>query len=258
VTFVDLGSLTSPETSALAGDAIGVVQVGAVEQHGPHLPLRTDCLITEAVVRGAAERVAEPVVVAPLIPAGLSGHHIRFPGTVTLRRDVFDGVIEAHIEVFARMGVRGVALLSAHGGNFAALADIAAASLVSGVDVHAYGDFMRFLQVMAAAGRGAGLDPPETDSHAGAFETSMVLALAGDLVAADVGSVDGYTAAEPGWLARMQSDGVDALSSTGVIGRPAGATAVAGEREIAALADEIAGWLVTTFGLHPVAEGATH
>ncbi|MEA2246724.1 MAG: creatinine amidohydrolase [Solirubrobacteraceae bacterium] len=256
MTYADLGALTSPESAALAGEAVGVVQVGAVEQHGPHLPLRTDCLITEAVVRGVAARVEEPLVVAPLIAAGLSEHHVRFPGTVTLAREVFDGVVEAHIAAFARIGVRRVALLSCHGGNFRALGEIAAASLISGVDVHAYSDFERFLQVMAAAGRQAGLDPPETDSHAGAFETSMVLTLAGADAVRDLDSVDGYTAAEPGWLQRMTSDGVDALSATGVIGRPAGATATAGRREIDALCEEIAGWLTTTFGLRPVG-GAT-
>jgi creatinine amidohydrolase len=254
VTFVDLGALTSPESAALAGDAVGVIQVGAVEQHGPHLPLRTDCLITEAVVRGAAARVAEPVVVAPLIAAGLSDHHVRFAGTVTLAREVLDGVVEAHIAAFARMGVRRVALLSGHGGNFRALADIAQASLISGVEVHAYADFERFLQVMAAAGRDAGLDPPPTDSHAGAFETSMVLTLAGPEAVRDIASVDGYVAAEPGWLQRMTTEGVDALSATGVIGRPAGANATAGEREIDALCEEIAAWLMGTFGLTPAAE----
>ena len=254
MTFVELGALTSPEAAELAGDAVGIVQVGAVEQHGPHLPLRTDCLITEAVVRGVADRVAEPLVVAPLIAAGLSDHHARFPGTVTLPREVLGGVVEAHIAAFARMGMRRVALLSAHGGNFRALDDIASASLISGVEVHAYGDFERFLRVMAQAGREAGLDPPETDSHAGAFETSMVLALAGPEAVGEIESVEGYTAAEPGWLGRMTRDGVDALSGTGVLGRPAGATAAAGAREIDALCDEIAGWLTATFRLHP-AEG---
>jgi creatinine amidohydrolase len=255
VTYVDLRSITSAEASALPAGAIGVVQVGALEQHGPHLPLCTDDLITEAVVRRVAERVAVPLVVAPLVAVGLSDHHAAFPGTVTLERAVFDGLLEAHVAAFARMGVRRVALVSAHGGNFRALGELADRLRAPDLDVRAYADFARFLQVMAAAGRDAGLDAPPTDSHAGAYETSMVLAIAGDDAVREHASVEGYTANEDGWLERLQRDGVGALSPIGVIGRPAGANAEAGHGELDALADEVAAWLVAAFGVRE-AEGA--
>jgi creatinine amidohydrolase len=255
VTFVDLRRLTSPQAAALDARAIGIVQVGACEQHGPHLPLGTDSLVTEALVRDVAERVAEPAVVAPLIAVGLSDHHAAFAGTVTLARDTLFALVEAHVAAFARMGVRRVALVSAHGGNFAALAEAAGAAAGHGAEVHAYADFERFLAVMAGAGRAAGLSAPETDSHAGAYETSMVLALAGAGAVGDFAEVEGYTAAEDGWLERL-SGGVQALSPTGVIGRPAGATAAVGVRVLDALAGEIADWLGRTFGLEPVTSAA--
>jgi len=246
VTYVDVRRLTSPQAAALGGDAVGVVQVGACEQHGPHLPLGTDDFITEALVRDAADRVAEPVAVAPLLPVGLSGHHAAFAGTVTLARETLLAVVDAHVEGFARMGVRRVALLSAHGGNFAALRD--AAATASAAEVHAYADFARFLALMAQAGRAAGLDAAATDSHAGAYETSMVLALEGDGAVGDFAAVEGYVAAEDGWLDRL-AGGVQALSPTGVIGRPAGATAAVGAAVLDALAQEIAVWLARTFAL---------
>jgi creatinine amidohydrolase len=255
VTYVDLRGLTSSQAAALDAGAIGIVPVGACEQHGPHLPLGTDSLITEALVRDVAGRVAAPLVVAPLIAVGLSDHHAAFAGTVTLARETLFALVDAHVAAFARMGVRRVALLSAHGGNFAALAEAAGAA-GSGVEVHAYADFARFLAVMADAGRAAGLDAPATDSHAGAYETSMVLALAGADAVGDFADVEGYTAAEDGWLERL-SDGVEQLSPTGVIGRPAGATAAVGVRVLDALAGEIADWLGRTFALEPAAMSAT-
>jgi creatinine amidohydrolase len=251
VTFVDLRRLTSPQAAAVDERAIGVVQVGACEQHGPHLPLDTDDLITEALVRDAAGRVAEPVVVAPLIAVGLSDHHAAFAGTVTVGRETLFALVDAHVAAFARMGMGRVALVSAHGGNFAALAEAAqSASGGLGAVVHAYADFARFLRLMAEAGRAAGLDAPATDSHAGAYETSMVLAIAGPDAVAEFAEVEGYVANEDGWLERL-ANGVEHLSPTGVIGRPAGASAAAGERVLDALATDVAGWLVRTFGLTP-------
>jgi creatinine amidohydrolase len=258
VTFVDLRRLTSPQAAAVDERAIGVVPVGACEQHGPHLPLDTDDLITEALVRDAAGRVAEPIVVAPLIAVGLSDHHAAFAGTVTVGRDTLLALIDAHVAAFGRMGVRRVALLSAHGGNFAALAEAAGAATAagaSGAEVHAYADFARFLRLMAEAGRAAGLDAPETDSHAGAYETSMVLAIAGPDAVAGFAEVEGYVANEAGWLERL-ANGIEHLSPTGVIGRPAGASAAAGERVLDALAADVAGWLVDTFGLTPAVPAA--
>lgn len=257
MTYVELGRLTAPEASALADDAVGVVAVGAVEQHGPHLPLATDGLITEELVRRAARRVSEPVVVAPVVATGLSAHHAAFGGTITLAPDVLAGLIAAHVAGFSRMGVRRVALLSAHGGNFGALLEIARGHREDGADVHAYGDFGRFLAVMANAGRAAGLDAPETDSHAGAYETSMVLAIAGPEAVREHDTVEGYVANEPGWLDRMARDGVHALSANGVIGRPAGASAEAGERALDALAGEIGTWLIVTFSLHACGAAGT-
>ena len=93
-----------------------------------------------------------------------------------------------------------------------------------------------------------GLDSPATDSHVGAYETSVVLALEGAGAVGDFAAVEGYVAAEDGWLERL-ADGVHTLSPTGVIGRPAGATVAVGAAFLDALAREIAAWLARTFGL---------
>ena len=92
----------------------------------------------------------------------------------------------------------------------------------------------------------SGLEAPETDVHAGALETSVGLALFGGLVG-DHDGVEGYTAAEPGWMERIWADGIAALSSTGVLGDPSGATAATGQAIFDALADELAGWIAREF-----------
>jgi creatinine amidohydrolase len=247
VTLVELARLTSPAAAGLGADAVGVVAVGALEQHGPHLPLGTDTTITDAVVRGAAERVREPVVVAPTFALGVSDHHVAFPGTVTVSPEILGAIIDAQVAGFARMGVRRVALLSLHGGNFPAFA--AADHSLDGVDVHAYDRFDRVLEVMAGAARQAGLDAPDCDSHAGAYETSLVLHLLGDDAVRDTGAETGLRHAPADWLARLRAHGIVDLSSDGVLGDPGLATAAAGRAILAALVAEMTSWLVAAFGL---------
>jgi creatinine amidohydrolase len=254
VGFVQLADLTWPAVERLCadGEAIGLVPTGALEQHGPHLPLGTDTRIAEALAREAAERVREPVLVTPVVHAGRSDHHTAFPGTVSVPERAFHETVAAHVEGLERAGVRRVALISAHGGNFGAIGEVAASWPARGSEtaVVAYDDLWRLVDVMMAAGRAAGLDPPETDIHAGVLESSLALALFPAGLVVDVDGASGYTAAEPGWIERLLADGVRAVSDNGVLGRPAGASAEAGRDVLAALADEIADWLVASLDVH--------
>jgi creatinine amidohydrolase len=88
VSFVALADLTWPDAGALADrdDVVGLIPTGALEQHGPHLPLGTDFLIAERLARAVAESVPVPVVVTPVLAAGLSDHHVAFPGTASCPR----------------------------------------------------------------------------------------------------------------------------------------------------------------------------
>ena len=82
-----LGALSWPE---LDGSAVTLlVPLGAVEQHGPHLPLDTDIRIADAVARRAQPQLAgnpsdQTFLVAPGLPYGASGEHEGFPGTISL------------------------------------------------------------------------------------------------------------------------------------------------------------------------------
>jgi creatinine amidohydrolase len=243
-----LEELTSPEVAKLAGEgAIGLIAVGAVEQHGPHLPLGTDAIIARHLAGEVAARVDTPVIVAPVLPGGLSSHHVGFPGTVDLPRAVFDGYVRALLDTYDALGVRDVALFSAHGGNFGSLAELAGTH--GGVRVIAYTDLLGYIEVMMAAAASVGLHAPETDAHAGGLETSQMLLVFGEERISFPPDLEGYVAAEPGWMDRLHAEGMKAISPNGILGRPAGASAEAGEAICAALADALADWVTAELGI---------
>ena len=250
--LVQLAELTWPETEELGRDpeVVGLIPTGALEQHGPHLPLGTDFLAADALAREVAERLPVPVVVTPTLTAGLSDHHLAFAGTVSLSRETFGGLIDAHIAAFERIGITRVAIFSGHGGNFAFIGELAA-SYSGSARVIAYDDLLGFARVMDAAARSCGLEAPQTDVHAGSLETSLVLARCEPGLVRDFEGVEGYTAAEEGWMDRIWSEGLAALTSTGVLGDPVGASAAAGEAIFEALVEELAGWIGGEFDMSP-------
>ncbi|PLT29838.1 creatininase family protein [Peribacillus deserti] len=256
MSFVELKYLTSYEAAVAARQkgAIGLIPVGALEQHGPHLPLVTDSAMVEVLAAAAAERFREPVIVTPTLMAGLSDHHVEFPGTVSLDRKTLKGEIGAYITSLNRMGLTRICLLSFHGGNFSFLGDCADDNLLAlqGVQIEAYTDFRQFLNVMHTAGQKAGLQLASTDSHAGALETSLVLHVLGEERVREFETVQGYTRNEHGWMETMQAKGVKAVSATGVFGTPCGASASAGKMILDALVDEVALWLGETFLLEEI------
>lgn len=256
MSFVNLASLTWPEAEALGkqGRVLGLIPLGALEQHGPHLPLATDSLIAEVLARQVAERIEAPVVVVPVLRGGLSTHHVAFPGTVTISETAFREVILAYVEGLERIGVHEVAVFSAHGGNFRFIGGLA--EWVSPqVKLVAYDDLERYLEVMFAGAARVGLEPPKTDAHAGGLETSQALHAFPELVR-DFQGVAGYTAAEKGWLEKIFVEGIRPVSSSGVLGDPAGASAAAGAAVFDALADELARWIGEAFGVGYVTRSA--
>jgi creatinine amidohydrolase len=247
VTYVELASTTWTDVAALReqGAALGLLPLGALEQHGPHLPLATDMLIAAELGRRVAELLVEPVVVAPVFPAGLSGHHLAFPGTVTVSEQVFGSLLTAYVEAFERMGIERVAIFSAHGGNFAYLKTWLAQreQTAAAAATIAFTDLDRFLATAFEGACRGGLEPCPADSHAGAIETSLLLASSPELVRPFDG-VEGYVGALDGLVARVFAEGLDQVSATGVLGDVRGASAEAGRTVYAALAEQLVDWIV--------------
>lgn len=213
--------------SALEGGVrTAVVGVGSIEQHGPHLPLVMDTLAGDEL----AERIAEGLgdaLAAPTIRPGCSGHHMAFPGTITVDPETLMDTVRAYCESLGEHGFEHIALVPTHGGNFAPVNTVAP-EIARDIDasVHALADLARLMELMNEGLREGGVDYQEPVIHAGAAETAIVLAGAEELVRTD--QLEVGTEGEVS-TSRLLSEGFDAISENGVLGDPREATAEAGE-----------------------------
>ncbi|MCC2110783.1 MAG: creatininase family protein [Hyphomicrobiales bacterium] len=164
-------------------DAVALLPVAAVEQHGPHLPLGTDAFIAEGFVDRVVERLGDdiPALFLPVLQIGASREHGNFAGTLSAGWDDFARLIIDIGEGVARAGIRKLIIVTAHGGNVAAM-DSAALELRArhGMVVVAT-SWYRF-------GMPEGVFPEAELSygiHGGMVETSIMMHLRPDLVRRD-------------------------------------------------------------------------
>jgi creatinine amidohydrolase len=154
-------------------NSLVIVPVGALEAHGPHLPLGADQIQAESTAFALADRVDG--LVAPTIAYGSAPGARRFPGTVSLTIGQLEAHVEGVLSEFARSGVRRLLVISGHAerGHMAALREAADQTMreypSARVVVLSDYDFVYELR---------GKESPPTDGHAGLLETSRLLALA--------------------------------------------------------------------------------
>jgi creatinine amidohydrolase len=98
-------------------DLIVMLPLGAVEQHGPHLPLTTDTDIVTAVAAGVEASRPENILCVPTMWLGHSTHHLAFAGTMSAIQSHYIEMIVDLCTSMATMGARRVFLLNGHGGN---------------------------------------------------------------------------------------------------------------------------------------------
>src|SRR3990172_9182400 len=158
-----------------------VVPFGAVEQHGPHLPLGTDAIFGDEIGLAVAERL--DAFLAPTVRVGFSPHHMAFAETLTVDEETFQAVARSIVRALAGHGFRRIVLLPTHGGNFrplgAAVSRLAPAGGGKGVT---FPDVGVLLNAILPAPPALGVTPAEGGVHAGEWETSMMLALRPELV----------------------------------------------------------------------------
>lgn len=189
-----------------------VVPLGSLEQHGPHLPMDTDTRVAVAVAeRACAGRPA--VGLAPAIAIGASGEHAAFPGTLSIGTEAL-ALLLVELGRHASLHWPAMLLANGHGGNVPAIKRAVAA-------LHAEG---RTCHVWHAGLPGS----PVADPHAGRFETSIMLALAPELVQLDR-AAPGDTRPLAEIMPALRESGIRAVSPNGVLGDPAGACAAEGE-----------------------------
>lgn len=218
---------TEAEKALEEGTNTIIVAVGSIEQHGPHLPLVMDTLAGDELARRISERL-EGSIAAPTIRPGCSGHHLNFPGTITIPPETLMNTIHAYGRSLAAHGFENIVLMPTHGGNFAPVNTVApelARDINSNVLTLA--DLDNYMELMNEGLREANIDYEEPVVHAGATETAIVLAVTEGLVRKEELAV-GYEGVVS--IPRLLSEGFSAITKTGVLGDPREATVEAGER----------------------------
>ena len=177
-----LQEMTREEARTIAPDALAVFPVGALEQHGPHLPVGTDDFGVEHIARGAAAAAAAhlPVVVTPTLPFGCSPHHLPFGGTMSLGTETYYRAIYDLAESLIIGGFQRIFILNGHGGNHE-LVQLVARDLAlkhpASLAAASYWT-IAWEALMAEQAHVPGRVP----GHAGHFETSLMMALRPELV----------------------------------------------------------------------------
>jgi creatinine amidohydrolase len=225
MTVVRWEELAWPEIGALVEahpTEVGLLPVGATEQHGPHLPAGTDTIVARALAEGVSERTGAPVL--PAIAVGVSyGHGTLLPGTFSLTPEGLADTVRQVVTWCAHSGLRRVLIVNGHFGNEAALS-VATDHLRLGrpdlrVGVTSWWDLtdeIRALVTMDGA-----------DIHANCAETSLMLAIAPELV--HVERLEGADDVDrTGALVFRYT--APSLSTNGVTGQPSAASGELGEK----------------------------
>ena len=175
------GEFTRDDFSTIDQKTVAIVPVGAIEQHGPHLPVNTDSLILDYILTNAVQSCKKKIILTPLIQYGYSPHHFCYKGVLSLQSETLFAMLKDIGNSLIRSGFSKILFITGHGGNAQLIVqaakdigtnnsnvivasttywNIAKTSLIKKMK-----DFTNWVP-----------------GHAGLFETSIVLAIRKDLV----------------------------------------------------------------------------
>ena len=240
-----LSEMTWPDVAEAveAGATTVILPLGATEQHGPHLPLGTDTVRATALADLLAEKLPGSLV-APALPFGCSDEHWGFPGLLGLDADTLARVVLDLARRLAGWGARRLMLLSAHGGNGEAL-DLALKLLkreLPDLEVRTNDNLETIAPVVLKVARQDGISVSALGLHAGEGETSEMLCLRPDLVRPRH-AAPGFTGDMEAIIDELRGNGLRAVTTNGVLGDPAHASADRGARYLDAIAEDLAATL---------------
>ena len=237
-----LAEMTWPEVAVVAKRTpVALVPTGATEAHGPHLPLATDVIIAQESCRRAAHHLAADgieCVIAPPFYYGVTNFGMPFAGTVTIPVETLTQLVTAVCQSLAQHGFKHIVFSNHHlePAHFAAIKEGARQVVESGVARVAVPDVRdeRWANTLTDEFRAGA-------RHAGAYETSLVMAADPDLVREEK-----RRELEPVWINLPGSIGEgartfkEAGSEWAYFGDPAQASVDEGEMIFEALAQMIA------------------
>lgn len=241
--------LTSPKLGAFDRATPVVLNIGAIEQHGAHLPLETDALIGRHFTDRLDAALGDNVLILPQVAVCCSEHHMSFPGSLTVRHETMLAYVCDVLESVVAHGFTNIVLFNSHGGNLAIGQVIVEKLGYRHPKVNFFmltwwkvaGDKLRALQESAFGGVG----------HACEFETSMIQHIAPELVDTDVirdtplQSTFDWADADllTGGRGSHQRSMAELTAHTGVFGTPSLANAAKGKAIINIVTDELVGML---------------
>jgi creatinine amidohydrolase len=214
-----------------AKNDIAILPVGANEQHGPANPLGTDHLIAKSLAEEVAKRTG--VLCLQVIPFGVSSHHKQFWGTVFISPKTFKKYVEETCLSLNYYGVRKILVVNGHGGNLAALSELARELREEGIFVSIFQWWTATPKLLPE------LFTADERRHAGAEETSVNLALHPNLVNMDEAVDEGprrHALQMEGMTLPLST--VDETSS-GVYGKQSTASAEKGRKVVEAVVNEL-------------------
>jgi creatinine amidohydrolase len=236
--------LSSEQVKQLPPETLIIQPIGAIEQHGPHLPLVTDALIAETVAARAMELSQTPAWLLPTLAYGTSNEHLGFSGTVSLSTKTLMNVCLDVGRSLHRSGLQTLVFVNGHGGQPQLLE-------LTARDIRAETGIKVFVITVGRLGLPAGVTISDESFgyHGGDLETSVMLALCPEAVDMSLAQPDGLAARDAfagmdfltlegavptAWLTRD-------LSDSGVLGDPRSADAGRGAQIVDHWASSLAG-----------------
>ena len=234
MSVADLSHMTWEEVRDLdAEKTLAILPIGAVEAHGPHLPLTTDVIIAEAMARSGANKLAargHAILVLPPVSYTAAGFAAGFPGTISLSPTTVTALLTDIAASLAKGGTSTIVIANAHldPAHIASIdAAVAAVRETASIEI-IFPDVTKkpwALRLTDEFKSGA--------CHAGQYETSLVLATRPDLVRDEIRQ---GLAPNPASLSDAIRAGLksfeEAHGPRAYFGYPADATAEEGERMI--------------------------
>ena len=231
VNEVRIERMTSEEVAAAVagGFRTAILPLGAVEQHGPHLPLSMDADHADALAVRIA-RALGGALVLPTIRVGYSPHHLGFAGTLSLRPSTLEALCEDYGAHLVDSGFDTLVLFSGHIGNYPVMREFEGrlAARLAPLSVIVFPGSEEILDAWRDAADASGLRA-RVGGHADVAETSVMLVLHPDRVRPDRLEPGLAVDTDDAFLARMFEEGLKALSPNGILGDPREANTAIGE-----------------------------